>query len=166
MQAASQLDLARAIGIAIDKGANIINISGGEFSNSGASETLLANAIKKCEEKGILIVAAAGNDGCECLHLPAAEPSVLAIGAMDENNEPSSFSNWGKAYKQNGLIFPGNNIHVASLENDAYTQKSGTSYATPIAAGVVALLLSYAKQHNLSLTPQDLFKTLLETATK
>ena len=74
----------RAINIAIDNHADIINISGGEFSTSGASETLLANAIKKCEEKGILIVAAAGNDGCECLHLPAAESSVLAVGAMDK----------------------------------------------------------------------------------
>ena len=78
---ASQVELARAIEIAIQKGANIINISGGQFSNTGHPDVFLKQAIDKCFKAGILIVAAAGNDGCNCLHVPAADEQVLAIGA-------------------------------------------------------------------------------------
>lgn len=161
----SQMKLAQSIETALTHNADIINISGGQFSNSNVSDLLLSKVLKKCQEKGVLVVAAAGNDGCECLHLPAAEPSVLAVGAMDQAQQPSKFSNWGKAYQRNGLLFPGNNIPVAILNNQ-FDTRSGTSYAAPIASGVVALLLSIARQNNLAHTPQDIFQILLESATK
>ncbi|MDY8136455.1 PatA/PatG family cyanobactin maturation protease [Aquimarina sp. 2201CG5-10] len=165
LKPASQIELARSIHIALENKADIINISGGEFTTSGASDTLLSKALETCQKKGVLIVAAAGNDGCECLHLPAADPSVLAVGAMDENQEPSSFSNWGKAYKRNGILFPGNNILTATTNNQ-YVTKSGTSFATPIASGVVALLLSISKQYGIHNTPYDIFQLLLKTVIK
>ncbi|WMX14698.1 PatA/PatG family cyanobactin maturation protease [Aureispira sp. CCB-E] len=165
LQPTSQMKLAQCIELAIAEGAEIINISGGQFSNSSVADLLLSKVLKKCQDKGILVVAAAGNDGCECLHLPAAEPSVLAVGAMDHNQQPSDFSNWGKAYQRNGLLFPGNNIPVAIFENK-FSHKSGTSYATPIASGIVALLLSLSRQQNLSHTAQDIFHLLLQSATK
>ena len=46
-------------------------------------------------ERDVLIVAAAGNDRCACLHLPAALPSVLAVGAMDDDGYPLEFSRLG-----------------------------------------------------------------------
>lgn len=162
-KAASQLDIARAIEVALAHGADIINISAGQFSTSHSSDVLLAKVIKKCQKRGVLIVAAAGNDGCKCLHLPAAEPSILAVGAMDEYQQPAAFSNWGKAYQQNGLLFPGKDIPVAVLNNE-YRLKSGTSYAAPIASGVVALLLSISRQYKLGYSPQGIFKLLLKTA--
>lgn len=164
LRPASQVDLARAINIAIENKADIINISGGQLSVSASSETLLANAVKKCSEKGILIVAAAGNDGCQCLHLPAAEPLVMAVGSMNKDNHPSPFSNWGDAYKRNGLLFPGNNIPVAQPDG-RYGIKSGTSYASAIAAGVVALLLSLARQQHRKYAAKDIFNLLLNSAT-
>ncbi|BDI20666.1 hypothetical protein ANSO36C_64680 (plasmid) [Nostoc cf. commune SO-36] len=74
----SQLDLARAITQAVEQGANVINISGGQLTSSGEPSKWLANAAQFCADNNVLIVAAAGNDGCKCLHLPAALPSVLA----------------------------------------------------------------------------------------
>ncbi|WP_234859079.1 PatA/PatG family cyanobactin maturation protease [Aquimarina aquimarini] len=165
LQAASQVGLARSIYLALEQKADIINISGGEFTTSGTSDVLLSKALKMCQDKGVLVVAAAGNDGCECLHLPAADPSVLAVGAMDENKEPTSFSNWGKAYKRNGILFPGNNILVGTADNQ-YIRKSGTSFATPIASGIVALLLSISRQYRIFNSPQDIFQLLLKTVSK
>ena len=65
---------------------------------------------KQSAERGVLIVAAGGNDGCECLHVPAALPNVIAVGAMDANGRPLEFSNWGELYRQQGVLAPGENI--------------------------------------------------------
>ena len=59
----SQIDLARAISQAVQAGAHIINISGGELTPSGEAQPLLAEAVRNCANQGILIVAAAGNQG-------------------------------------------------------------------------------------------------------
>ena len=68
----SQLDLARAILLAAEHGARVINISGGQDASSGTAHPILADAVSRCIRRGILVVAAAGNDGCECVHIPAA----------------------------------------------------------------------------------------------
>jgi len=106
----SQIDLARAITQAVEQGANVINISGGQLAASAESDKLLANAVRLCADNNVLIVAAAGNDGCECLHVPAALESVLAVGAMDSAGNPIGFSNWGEAYRSQGILAPGENI--------------------------------------------------------
>lgn len=64
----SQIDLARAITQAVKHGANVINISGGQLAASAESDKLLTNAVRLCAENNVLIVAAAGNNGCDCLH--------------------------------------------------------------------------------------------------
>ncbi|OAI47470.1 peptidase S8 [Planctomycetaceae bacterium SCGC AG-212-F19] len=137
----SQIDLARAILQVAQAGANVINVSGGQFSPSGTAHPILADAIGNCSRNGVLIVAAAGNDGCECLHIPGALPSVLAVGAMDSKGEPIAFSNWGTAYQSQGLLAPGKNIEGA-MPGGATAAATGTSFATPIVSGIAALLLS------------------------
>ncbi len=77
----SQLDLARAIEQAAENGAQVINISGGSLTDMGEAEDWLDRAVQTCRERNILIVAAAGNDGCDCLHVPAALPAVLAVSS-------------------------------------------------------------------------------------
>ena len=109
----SQLDLARAITQALENGAHIINISGGQLEPGGEPHELLAKAVRACADKGALIVASAGNDGCECLHVPAAAPSVLAVGAMDSQGNPLDSSNWGSSYRSHGILAPGVNISGA-----------------------------------------------------
>jgi subtilisin family serine protease len=91
----SQVDLARAILQAVDAGANIINVSGGQYTSSGTAHPILADVVQRCAREGVLIFAAAGNQGCDCMHIPGALPSVLAVGAMNAAGEPLQFSNWG-----------------------------------------------------------------------
>ena len=158
-----QLDLARAIQAAAEAGAHIINISGGEFSQSGKADRLLSDTIENCIKQGILIVSAAGNDGCACLHVPACEQNVLAVGAMNETWQPLPFSNWGSAYRHNGLLFPGNKI-VAAFPGNGITQKTGTSFATPIASGIAALLMCLQVKNKSSPNSQQVFEALLRTA--
>ncbi len=130
----SQIDLARAITQAVEQGANVINISGGQLAASAEPDPLLANAIRLCRDNNVLIVAATGNDGCKCLHIPAALESVLAVGAMDTQGNPLDFSNWGEAYQSQGILALGKDILGAS-PGGGTALKSGTSFATPIISG-------------------------------
>ncbi len=141
--AASQLDLARSIRLAVDKGARIINLSAGQLSSTPQADQFLTDALRYCEENNVLVVAAAGNDGCECLHVPAAISTVLAVGALDPaTGEPLPFSNWGAAYRGHGILAPGRDIPGAQA-GGGIVLRSGTSFAAPIVSGVAALLLSY-----------------------
>ncbi len=74
------MHLARAITQAVQAGAHIINISGGQLAPEGEVEDKLARAAQLCAENNVLIVSAGGNDGCECVHVPASLYSVLAVG--------------------------------------------------------------------------------------
>ena len=159
----SQIDLARAITQAVEQGANIINVSGGQLTASPESDQLLANAVRLCQERNVVIVAAAGNDGCECLHLPAALESVLAVGAMDSQGKPLNFSNWGKVYQNQGILAPGDNILGAAL-NGGTILRSGTSFATPIVSGIIALLLSIQLQRGEKPDPYGARQAILKSA--
>lgn len=144
---APQLGIARAIEAAIAEGAQIINFSGGQYSDSGTADQWLERAIARCEEAGVLLIAAAGNDGCDCLHVPAAAASVLAVGACDEHGEPMDFSNFGHLYARNGLMAPGQDI-LGAVPPAGTSLHSGTSFAAPMVAGVAALLLSLDPQRS------------------
>jgi len=158
----SQIDLARAITQAVEQGANVINISGGQLAASAESDKLLANAVRLCQENNVLIVAAAGNDGCDCLHVPAALESVLAVGAMDVQGNPIGFSNWGKAYQSQGILALGENI-LGAIPGGGTAAKTGTSFATPIVSGIVALLLSIQLQRGEKPDPHAIRDAILQS---
>lgn len=159
----SQLDLSRAIEQAVSAGAHIINISGGQLTDFGEAEGWLEKAVQLCKDSNVLIIAAAGNDGCECLHVPAAMPTVLAVGAMDEQGKPIDFSNWGETYQNQGILAPGENI-LGAQPGGGTIRLSGTSFATPIVSGAAALLLSLQLQRGEKPDPQKVRTALLETA--
>ncbi|MTJ29120.1 PatA/PatG family cyanobactin maturation protease [Aphanizomenon sp. UHCC 0183] len=159
----SQLDLARAIEQAVNAGAHIINVSAGQLTDNGEAEGWLDRAVQLCKDNNVLIVAAAGNDGCECLHVPASLPTVLAVGAMNDQGKPIDFSNWGESYQNQGILAPGE--HILGAKPGGGTQKlSGTSFATPIVSGVAALLLSLQVQRGETPDPAKVRAVLLETA--
>lgn len=135
----SQLQLARAILTALGGGAHIINVSGGEATQ--AADPFLVDALAKCEQAGVLVVAAAGNDGQALVHMPAGVPTVLAVGASDWSGDPREFSNFGAAYGSHGLIAPGENINGA-LPGGGAARRSGTSYATPVVSGTAARMMA------------------------
>ncbi len=164
IKAASQIDLARAIEQAIAAGAHIINVSGGQLSNTGEAQGFLLNAIKACKENNVLLVAAAGNDGCECLHVPAALSSTLAVGSMDDHGTPLAHSNWGQNYANNGILASGHQI-IGAIPNEQTTQLSGTSFATPIVSGIAALLLSLQISLGQKPDPEKVRQAILASAT-
>jgi hypothetical protein len=139
--ATSQTQLARAISLARGRGALVINISAGQLAPSEFAEPLLADAIRQCLASGTVVIAAAGNDGCECLHLPAALPNVLSVGAMSLDGRPLASSNWGSAYRSQGILALGEHVPVAG-PGGRRERRSGTSYSTAIVSGVVGLLIS------------------------
>ncbi|HEV3078300.1 MAG TPA: S8 family serine peptidase [Gemmataceae bacterium] len=159
----SQVDLARAIAVAVQHGARVINVSGGQFSPSVTADPLLARVVGDAAAAGALIVAAAGNDGCECLHVPAAVHGVLAVGAMTSRGEPLPFSNWGAPYERQGLLAPGENIAGAGPGGGSVC-RSGTSFATAVVSGVAGLLLSVQRLRGREVSPARVRQCLLRTA--
>ena len=158
----SQLDLSRAIEKAVEAGAHVINISGGQLTEVGEAEDWLNRAVRHAGNSGVLIVAAAGNDGCDCLHVPAAVPTALAVGAMDDEGRPLDFSNWGENYRIQGVLAPGKDIPGA-VSGGGIAERSGTSVATPIVAGVAALLLSREVQAGRKPDPRAVRRAILQS---
>lgn len=127
-------DIASGIVHAVDNGAKIISMSlGGE----NYSETL-KNACLYAWNRGVLLVAASGNDGSDRILYPAAYDTVIAVGSVNENDQLSWFSNYGNEQE---LVAPGEGILSTYYYNGlhAYASASGTSMAAPHVAGVAAL---------------------------
>jgi subtilisin family serine protease len=141
----SQLDLARAIEQAVQAGANLINVSGGELAPTGEPDPTLARALQLCDAAGVLVIAATGNDGCDCLHVPASVPTALAVGALTEDGQPLQSGKWGDGYRANGLLAPGERI-LGAVPGGGTATATGSSFATPIVTGVAALLLDLSAE--------------------
>jgi hypothetical protein len=159
----SQLELARGIELAAEAGAQVINVSGGQFSPSAEAEDVLTRAVRACQERNVLVVAAAGNDGCPCVHVPAAIPSVLVAGALDDEGKPLAMSNWGQAYSRQGILAPGENI-LCAAPGGGTVRRTGTSLAAPVVAGVAALLLSLQIRSGREPDPLAIRGVLLDSA--
>lgn len=169
LQVSSQDKLAKAIDDAINAGAHVINISGGEPSLNGEAEPCLSRAIQECDERGILVVAAAGNGdcpgrhACDCMHVPAALPTVLAVGAMDRYGNPTTFSNCSSSYAKHGVLAPGDQI-LGAAPMGTTRESTGTSYAAPVVAGVAALLMSLQKKLGLEVDGCAVREALLKSS--
>lgn len=159
----NQPQLAHAIHEALAAGAHVINVSAGQLVPDAFAEADLAEAVRACAAGGALIVAAVGNDGCDCLHVPAALPCVLAVGAMRWDGTPLPGSNWGSIYGTQGILAPGEDIPVAGPHGGTEI-RTGTSYATAIVSGVVALLLSRERKLGRPDRPLLIRKALLAAA--
>lgn len=126
-------DLAQGIVYAVDNGADVINLSvGGEL----ASETL-QEAVNYAHDHGVLVVAAAGNDGGSVLY-PAACEHALAVTATDQNDQQAGFSNHGPEVD---VAAPGTEIYSTWYRGNYFT-RSGTSMSTPHVSGLAALVWS------------------------
>ncbi|MFG2909723.1 S8 family serine peptidase [Kitasatospora sp. NPDC048286] len=158
-----QLDLARAVERAVQEGAHVINISGGEIGRGTEPEPMLAKALRLCDERGVLVVAAVGNDGCDCAQVPAATPTVLAVGAAGPDGEPLDISNWGSAYASHGLLAPGRDIEGAAPGGGS-AALTGSSFATPLVSGVAAVLVGAQVRAGRPADPRAAGRALLRGA--
>ncbi|MHB1686975.1 MAG: S8 family serine peptidase [Ignavibacteriaceae bacterium] len=138
------------------------------YQNMDGKTTICAKAVELAFQRGVVTVTAAGNEGNNSWHYivtPGDGIHILTIGAVDASNQVTSFSSRGPT--SDGRIKPdlvalGLNNYGAEVANgfNAYGISSGTSFATPISAGVAALLLSaYPKLTNVQVR-----QILLETA--
>jgi len=137
---------------ATDHGANVINASLGGYQSSQVE----LDAVNYCLNKGSIFVAAAGNDGVSTVLYPAGYPGVVSVGATDQHDQQASFTNFGNWVD---LAAPGVQIYSTYPRSmGSYTYLDGTSMATPIVAGCLAMLKSYAP----SGTPNTTLITALE----
>lgn len=162
---ASQETLARAIDRAIDQGAHVINVSGGQLEPSGRARSELQEAVERCCRRNVLLIAAAGNDGCACLHVPGALPSVLAVAAADDQGRPLPSSNWSGPYQEQGILAPGQHIPGA-LPAGGGGEASGSSYATAVSSGVAALLLSAQAATGAPVDPSGVRRAILSSVSR
>lgn len=143
-----------ALDYAGENGAKIINASWGGANYSKALES----AIQRLQERGVIVVAAAGNDGEDIDSYPSYPAALdadnlISVASMQRSGSLSYFSNYGIRHVD--LAAPGANITSCwNSEADAYTTLSGTSMAAPMVSGVLAL---NAAQH-----PQEDYITLLD----
>jgi len=150
-------DVVSGIDWAIANGMNIINMSMGAPSGT----TSLQSAVDRAYASGILVFTAAGNSGNtlgtgNTVEFPAQYNSAIAVAAVDSASQRASFSSTGPKVE---LAAPGVNI-LSTYLNNQYATMSGTSMATPYAAGVAALW----KQAYPSLSVADLRLKLQQTA--
>ena len=131
---ATSYDIVKGLEYAISTGARIMVLPFGTSEPSQIQEELIAEA----KTKGILIVAAAGNNSTSAPTYPAASPGVFSIGATDQKDQRASFSNYGSFVK---AAAPG--VDILALGPDGQLRKlSGTSFTCAEGAGVAALLWS------------------------
>ncbi|MEV4262498.1 S8 family serine peptidase [Kribbella sp. NPDC049584] len=145
---ANDLDLVEGINWAVAHGATVLNVS---IANPGDSP-VLHDAIKRATAKGVIVVAAAGNDGSAVPQYPAAYPEVIAVAATNAGGVLTDFSSYGDWVD---LAAPGWDVittGVRSMAPSPYWLCSGTSCAAPIVAGVAALV----KNKWPALTPAQL----------
>lgn len=133
--------VAEAIRYAADQGADVINLSLG----SAYSDSYLRSQIAYAQSLGVVVVAAAGNEGCQnCMSYPANFPEVIAVGATTSADELASFSSWGTNLD---LVAPGASglCSVAWSVNNQTAGYScggqGTSFASPLVAGTASLIM-------------------------
>jgi subtilisin family serine protease len=161
-------DVALAIRYAVENGANIINMSFGKAFSP--QKQFVDGAIKFAEDKNVLMIHAAGNDGLNndsTEHYPSkifnndsVAKTLINVGASCmyvSKDFPAYFSNYGQSVD---LFAPGVDITTTTPDNK-YSAASGTSFSCPVVSGVAALVWSYYPQ----LTARQLKEVLLESVT-
>lgn len=163
--------IAQGIVWAADRGAKVINLSLGTDApaDSNGVQTL-KRAVDYASNKGVIVVAAAGNSGAGSLNYPAAFGNVLSVAATDKYDRRVAWSNYGSGLD---ISAPGVDIYSTTPRGTSpylintrqttrtYGYMSGTSMASPIVAGAVAAVWA----HMPTLTATQVKNRLLRTAT-
>jgi hypothetical protein len=156
----NSLSVARAIRYAVNQGADVISMSLGGSS----PDAFLRQTIREAISAGVIVVAASGNDGCNCMLFPANYPEVVAVGALSSNNLPASFSSYGSNLD---ILAPGTGMYVPSWSATNGTSLyaggiAGTSLATPLVSAGLATL----KGLHPNATPTELLAMMSEVTNR
>ena len=163
-------DIANSIYYAVDNGAKIINMSCGKADSP--QKEAVDKAVKYADQKGVLVIHAAGNESLNndvTTHYPSpvfkngkSAKNFINVGASSwgsGNDFIGSFSNYGK--KTVDVFSPGVAIY-STIPNQGYKNHDGTSMAAPAVAGVAAMLMSYFPE----LSAIEIKNILLESSRK
>lgn len=160
--------LAKAIDYAVTNGADVISISygapKGDYETGDFKE--LETAVKRAVAAEICVVCSAGNDASTTVRYPVGFPGVIGVGATWKNGRLAEYSNESSAVD---IVAPGGysngaQILVASpttITPKGYRYSEGTSYATPLVAGTIAMMMSI----NCTLTPAQYLSRLQSRST-
>jgi subtilisin family serine protease len=148
----SSIEIERAIKWAADNGAHIINLSLGHTGTSSRTPSFQRSLYSMLASRNIVVFAAAGNEGLrngsqnssgrQQWSYPASYDNVIAVAATSTYGSLSGFSNRGQRID---IAAPGASV-LATTNDGSYGYKSGTSMASPVAAGAYALALAAAQK--------------------
>ncbi|WP_231687915.1 S8 family peptidase [Bacillus sp. FJAT-27251] len=145
-------DIAKGIIWAVDNGADVINLSLGNYQESN----ILQRAVRYAYDHDVVMVSAAGNDNSRQPSYPAAYPEVLSVSAISFDGNLAEFSNYGDYIN---VTAPGVYIPSTYFQNQ-YAQLSGTSMAAPHVAGLAGLV----KSANPKLGSKEIMSIIQDTA--
>jgi subtilisin family serine protease len=141
MPSATMEELAAAIVESIEAGARVLNLSIASARPSLGTQRRLEEALDLANQRGVLVVAAAGNQGVVGSAVITSHPWVIPVVACDQSGRPMNQSNLGHTMGRRGVRAPGHQI--TSLGSDGRPRTfAGTSAATPFVTGAMALLWS------------------------
>jgi subtilisin family serine protease len=146
-----------AINWAIANGVRVTNNS----NDYGTASTAMTNAYTAARNAGIVNFASSGNSGNTTIGYPATASSVNAVGASSRNGQRASFSSYGSKL---AFVAPGQSIYTTDrtgsngYSSNDYTTIDGTSFSSPYAAGVAALILSVNPSLS-AIEVEDIMKT-------
>ena len=133
-------DLLRGVDRAWVEEARLVNLA-----LVGPPDPVLERAMDRLRQLGVLVVAAAGNEGTDHPRYPAAYPSVIGVGALDEHDRRWPRSNYGAAAS---LLAPGVEV-LSTIPGDRFAFADGTSLAAAHVSGLLSVLLAASDQPEL-----------------
>jgi serine protease AprX len=153
----------------------VMSMSLGGSAEGSYKDDPVCQAVEKAWDAGIVVVIAAGNSGpgAKTVGTPGMDPKIITVGAFDDRGTPSKEDDKMAYFSSRGptpydgltkpdVISPGVNIMSCSNKGDTYKSSSGTSMATPIVAGICALIVSA----NQDLKPDQVKEILMKSADK
>jgi len=147
----SSVEIERGVKWAADQGADIINLSLGSVSIVGSRRELTRSVYEYAASRDIVVFAAAGNssivhgsqqDGGFVYGFPSSYANVISVAASGETGSLTGFSNRGNLVD---IAAPGSRV-LSTYTDDSYARLSGTSMASPVAAGAYALALAAVRK--------------------
>lgn len=151
-------DVIKGIIYAVNNGADVINLSLGDY----VYDPGLHYAVNYAYNHGVVVIAAAGNDNTDSYIYPAAYEEVIGVSAVDKNDYITYFSNYGDYID---LSAPGKDIY-STLPHNRFGSMDGTSMAAPVVSGVAALVLSKNPYLSVPQVRDILFRSAVDLGSK